>query len=81
MWFCIEAWPYISAGILCGECRDEGKGVSALLNNCVTCSNASGLLILALSQLYIDMIHEQSLQEMLNHRASQPDTQVNSNLI
>lgn len=38
----------ICAGNLCGECRD-GRGVSALLNNCVTCNNAQGLLILALS--------------------------------
>ena len=36
-------------GELCGECRD-GKGVSALLNKCTTCSDASGLLILALSK-------------------------------
>ena len=37
-------------GVLCGECRD-GKGVSVLLNNCVTCHSAQGLLILALSRL------------------------------
>ena len=36
-------------GILCGECRD-GMGVSALFNNCVSCHNAHGLLILALSR-------------------------------
>ena len=36
-------------GVLCGECRDESEGVSALLNECVTCSDTSGLLILALS--------------------------------
>jgi hypothetical protein len=34
-------------GYLCGECRD-GKGVSALLSRCTTCSNASGLLIVLL---------------------------------
>ena len=38
-----------SVGILCGECKDEGKGVSALLDRCVSCSNTAGLLILALS--------------------------------
>jgi hypothetical protein len=37
-------------GELCGECRD-GKGVSALLNKCTTCSDASSLLILALITL------------------------------
>ena len=31
-------------GILCGECGN-GKGVSALLNNCVTCSNNNIVLI------------------------------------
>ena len=31
-------------GILCGECGN-GKGVSALLNNCVTCSNNNIALI------------------------------------
>ena len=35
-------------GTLCGECRNEGEGVSALLNDCVSCSNTSGLIILAL---------------------------------
>ena len=33
-----------NVGVLCGECKD-GKGVSALLNRCTTCSNASGILI------------------------------------
>ena len=41
---------FIYVGTLCGKCRDEDEGVSALLNQCVTCSSASGLLILALSQ-------------------------------
>jgi hypothetical protein len=35
-------------GILCGECSSKGEGVSALLNECVSCSNISALLILAL---------------------------------
>ncbi len=39
--------PFITAGILCGECKN-GKGVSALLNYCVTCENASGILVIAL---------------------------------
>ena len=39
----------IHLGILCGECKDERKGVSALFNQCVTCGNESGFLILALS--------------------------------
>ena len=42
--------PLITAGALCGECRD-GKGVSALLNRCVSCPNAYGLLILGLRTL------------------------------
>jgi len=33
-----------STGYLCGDCRD-GKGVSALLNHCVDCSNVFGMLI------------------------------------
>ena len=37
-------------GYLCGECRD-GKGVSALLSRCTTCSNASGLLIVLLREV------------------------------
>ena len=40
---------FMYAGILCGECRD-GKGVSILLNDCVSCYNAQGLLILGLSK-------------------------------
>ena len=44
---------FLSPGTLCGECREEGMGVSALLNECVTCTSASGLLILSLSQYII----------------------------
>jgi hypothetical protein len=40
-------------GILCGECRGEREGVSALLNNCVSCPKASGLVILAL--VFVDV--------------------------
>ena len=49
------------AGILCGECSG-GKGVSALLNNCVSCPNAQGLLILALSRFYISIPYYVSKQ-------------------
>ena len=39
----------LSAGVLCGNCRD-GYGVSLLLNKCVTCHDASGILIAVLSE-------------------------------
>ena len=42
----------LGIGVLCGNCG-EGLGVSALLNECVTCSDASGLLIAGLSMLTI----------------------------
>ena len=47
-----------SLGILCGNCI-EGLGVSALLNECVTCGDASGLLIAGLGKLrqLIDHTH------------------------
>ena len=38
-----------TTGYLCGDCRD-GKGVSALLNNCVDCSNTNSVLIAVLSK-------------------------------
>ena len=37
----------LHAGVLCGQCRGD-KGVSALLNKCVSCHDASGLLIAGL---------------------------------
>ena len=37
------------SGVLCGECRN-GSGVSALLNRCVTCSDAMGLLVAVLGE-------------------------------
>ena len=40
---------YPIVGILCGKCR-SGRGVSALLNRCISCHDASGMLILALSK-------------------------------
>ena len=55
---CVVRVLFVFTGELCGECRD-GKGVSALLNKCTTCSDASSLLILALSKkqlLPIDLI-------------------------
>ena len=39
----------LSAGVLCGNCRD-GYGVSVLLNKCVTCHDASGILIAVLGE-------------------------------
>ena len=39
----------ICIGYLCGDCKD-GKGVSALLNNCVNCNNVNGILIAVLSK-------------------------------
>ncbi len=36
-------------GVLCGEC-EGGYGVSALLSNCVTCSDAYSLLIVILGE-------------------------------
>ena len=38
-------------GYLCGQCRN-GKGVSALLNKCVSCERTSVLLIIALGKQY-----------------------------
>ena len=38
-----------TTGYLCGDCRD-GKGVSALLNRCVDCSNTNGVFIAVLSK-------------------------------
>lgn len=39
----------LTTGVLCGEC-EINYGVSALLDNCVTCSDAFGLLIAVLSE-------------------------------
>ena len=36
-------------GVLCGQCQGD-KGVSALLNKCVSCHDASGVLIAGLSK-------------------------------
>ena len=38
-------------GVLCGQCRNDEFGVSALLNKCVSCHDASGTLIAGLSKL------------------------------
>ena len=43
----------VSVGTLCGECKSDEEGVSALLNQCVSCPEASGLLIIALGMLYL----------------------------
>ena len=45
----------IILGYLCGDCKD-GKGVSALLNRCVDCSNVNGILIAVLSKIF-SIIH------------------------
>ena len=39
----------VHTGYLCGSCRD-GKGVSALFNECVDCSDSFGALIAVLSK-------------------------------
>lgn len=39
----------IISGYLCGACY-QPKGVSALLNKCVTCGNENLLLIIAIGQ-------------------------------
>ena len=43
---------FVLLGYLCGQCHN-GKGVSALLNKCVSCGNASILLIIALGRQYV----------------------------
>ena len=40
---------FIVEGYLCGQCHDD-KGVSVLLNNCVSCGYVNILLIIALGQ-------------------------------
>ena len=42
---------FVSVGVLCGAC-EAGYGVSALLNSCVTCHDASGILIVILCKLH-----------------------------
>ena len=48
---------YNDVGILCGECKYGGEGVSALLNNCVSCPKASGLIILVLGIIYTTLLN------------------------
>ena len=52
-----------TTGYLCGDCRD-GKGVSALLNNCVDCSNVNSILIAALGKQ--QWLHEYTQQECVD---------------
>ena len=47
----MQSFLSAQTGYLCGDCRD-GKGVSALLNHCVDCSNAYGILIGVLGKLH-----------------------------
>jgi len=42
-------------GYLCGDCRDN-KGVSALLNRCVHCSDVNSALIAALCKTYVELL-------------------------
>ena len=42
----------LTLGVLCGQCRGD-KGVSALLNKCVSCHDASGVLIALLSKIRV----------------------------
>lgn len=44
----------VNTGALCGGCTDN-KGFSVLLNRCVTCADASGLLILVLSKSILSL--------------------------
>ena len=46
-------------GYLCGQCRDD-RGVSVLLNNCVSCGYANILLIITLGN-YISLHNLQLL--------------------
>ena len=50
--YIIVLYVYCNEGTLCGECWRERHGVSALLNQCVSCSDISILLILALGKIY-----------------------------
>ena len=45
--YCSKLKLFIMTGLLCGRCQHD-KGVSVLLNNCVSCGAASLLLIPAL---------------------------------
>ena len=45
---CIHSY-LLFVGYLCGDCKN-GEGVSALLNRCVNCSDAYGILIAVLSK-------------------------------
>ncbi len=51
-----------NVGILCGECKN-GRGVSVLLNYCVTCENASGILVIALGEFLYLLPHFNVLLE------------------
>ena len=53
----VGSHPYHMAGVLCGSCRN-GYGVSVLLNKCVTCHDASGMLIAVLSEYQLCIVVE-----------------------
>jgi len=45
----VAVWYCCPAGYLCGECQDD-KGVSVLLNKCVSCEYVNILIIIALGE-------------------------------
>jgi len=45
----VKSCTIYCAGVLCGNCRN-GYGVNVLLNKCVTCHDAAGILIAVLSE-------------------------------
>ena len=51
-------------GVLCGDCV-EGHGVSVLSNRCVTCSDASGVLIALLSKTVLSLYLQFNVSLML----------------
>ncbi len=57
---------FVYTGVLCGECSDEGAGVSALLSNCKTCGTVSLLYIIALCRLPWVMTNNKSMHGDLN---------------
>ena len=44
-------FDYLYVGYLCGDCKDN-KGVSALLNHCVDCTNTNVVLLAVLCKNY-----------------------------
>ena len=67
---CVYAFNFIPSilllGYLCGQCGN-GKGVSALLSKCVSCGNASVLLIIALGRQYVVCIVHVCYNIIISH--------------